>query len=118
MTEWTLGYVAEAVVFMAGLIGGLGVLYSTLKKWLAKIIEDQTKAIVKELESLNKRLDIQDLETTKNFLVQVISDVRKGENISETERQRFYEQYEHYITKGGNTYVKTEVEKLQSKGLI
>ena len=118
MTEWTLGYIAEAIVFMAGLIGGLGVLYSTLKKWLAKVIEQQTEAIVTELESLNKRLDIQDLETTKNYLVQFISEVRRGEVINEAERQRFYEQYEHYLEKGGNTYIKTEVEKLRKKELI
>lgn len=119
MADWTLGYVAEIVIFLGGLIAGLTYLYAVLKKWLSKIFEEQNKEMRERLDEINKRLDIMDKETTKNYLVQFLSEVKRGEKINETERQRFYEQYHHYTEDlKGNTYIKTEVEKLQKKGLI
>ena len=118
MTEWTLGYIAEGVVFLAGFLGALGVLNSTLKKWLSKVMKEQTKAISDQMTEMLAHLENLDKETTKNYLVQFISEVKRGETINETERQRFYEQYGHYIDLKGNTYIKTEIEALQKKGLI
>ena len=118
MTEITLGQIAEAITLLVGLFTGIGYLHMTLKKWLKKIMDEQTKTIDKKIDELNSRLDSIDLETTKNYLVQFISEVKRGETINDTERQRFYEQYEHYLASGGNTYIKTEVEDLRKKGYI
>lgn len=119
MTEWTLGYMAEIVIFLGGLIAGLTYLYATLKKWLTKVFEEQNTEMKKRLDEIDNRLDTMDKETTKNYLVQFMSEVKRGEIINETERQRFYEQYHHYVKElDGNTYIKTEVENLQKKGLI
>ena len=119
MADWTLGYVAEIVIFLGGLIAGLTYLYATLKKWLSKVFEEQSIEMKKRLDEIDRRLDTMDKETTKNYLVQFLSEVKRGEKINETERQRFYEQYHHYTEDlKGNTYIKTEVEKLQKKGLI
>lgn len=118
MNDWTLGYISEMIVFLGGLVAGLKYLDTTLKKWLAKVINDHNKNLNERLDEIDKRLDRMDIESTKNYLVQFISDVKRGEMISETERQRFYEQYEHYREKGGNTYIKTEVESLQEKKMI
>lgn len=118
MTAITLGQIAEALTLLVGLFTGIGYLHMTLKKWLKKIMDEQTKSIDTKIDELNKRLDLIDLETTKNYLVQFISEVKRGETISETERQRFYEQYEHYLASGGNTYIRTEVEALQKKGYV
>ena len=118
MSDWTLGYIAEGVVFLAGFLGALGVLNSTLKKWLSKVMSEQTKAISDQMNQMLVHLDNIDKETTKNYLVQFISEVKRGEMINETERQRFYEEYEHYIDLKGNTYIMTEIEALKKKGMI
>lgn len=118
MTDWTLSYIAELVVFLGGLISGLTYLSKTLRKWLSKVIDEQNQNMNKRLDEIDSRLNSIDLETTKNYLVQFISEVKRGEIINETERQRFYEQYEHYTIAGGNTYIKAEVESLKKKGMI
>lgn len=118
MSDWTLSYIAEMVVFLGGLVSGLTYLSTTLRKWLSKIIDEQNTNMSKRLDEIDMRLNNIDLETTKNYLVQFISEVKRGEIINDTERQRFYEQYEHYTDAGGNTYIKAEVESLQKKGMI
>lgn len=38
--------------------------------------------------------------------------------MSETEAERFWEQYEHYKASGGNTYIKNRIERLQAEGKL
>ena len=38
--------------------------------------------------------------------------------ILDAEKQRFWEEYEHYISAGGNSYIKEWVDRLKKKGLI
>lgn len=110
MENITLEFVGEFVAFLVALVGGLGYLNRTLKGWLSKLIKE-------EFDSVNQRLDRVDMEACKNFLVRVIPDIEDG-TIDETEKQRFYEQYEHYLEMGGNTYIKHKVEVLQKEGKI
>lgn len=110
MEHITLEFVGEFVAFLVALIGGLGYLSTTLKKWLTNLMKG-------EFDNLNKRLDQVDMEACKNFLVRVLADIEKG-SVNETEKERFYEQYEHYLNMGGNTYIKHKVEILQKEGKI
>lgn len=110
MENITLEFVGEFVAFLVALVGGLGYLNRTLKGWLSKLIKE-------EFDSVNQRLDRVDMEACKNFLVRVIPDIEDG-TIDETEKQRFYEQYEHYLEMGGNTYIKHKVEVLQKEEKI
>lgn len=119
MSDWTIVNVAEIVTFIGGLIAGLTYLNSILRKWLLKIVDEYNAELAKTLIEINFRLDKMDKEATKNYLVQFISEVRRGESINETERQRFYEQYQHYTEDlKGNTYIKQEIENLIQKGYI
>ncbi|MBQ6313974.1 MAG: hypothetical protein IJI11_00050 [Mogibacterium sp.] len=59
-----------------------------------------------------------DLETCKNFLVRCLADFEKGVVLSAVEKQRFWEEYEHYIKNGGNTYIKEWTEKLKKEDRI
>lgn len=119
MSDFTLVNLAEIVTFLGGLIAGLTYLNKTLKKWLTTVFKEQFGQIDKRFGEIENRLDKSDKEATKNYLVQFISTVKRGEIISETEKQRFYEQYEHYTEDlDGNSYIKSEVEALKSKGYI
>lgn len=110
MENITLEFVGEFVAFLVALVGGLGYLNRTLKGWLSKLIKE-------EFDSVNNRLDRVEMEACKNFLVRVIPDIEDG-TIDETEKQRFYEQYERYLEMGGNTYIKHKVEVLQKEEKI
>ena len=61
----------------------------------------------------------EDKEKTKNFLVARLNEIENGETWSEIERQRFYEQYDHYTNDlNGNTYIKKAVEVHEAEGKI
>lgn len=111
MQSLTLQRIYDNIVFIVALCGGMYALYRGVKRGIKKLLEE-------EFEALNKRIDSIDMETTKNFLVRFLADVEKGTVVTEIERERFWEQYEHYLKMDGNSYVKEWVAKLQKKGWL
>ena len=118
MENITLGQIAAAVGLIGILIGGYKALQKNIREGLQKIVSDLLKPITDSINQINVRLDKVDMESTKNFLVRCLSDVEKGEKMTEVEAERFWEQYEHYTSAGGNTYIKIKVEDLRDKGRI
>ena len=111
MSELTLNQIAADVGVIVAIVGGFGLLYTKLKSALEKIVSDQLKPIAEQLNKV-------DMETCKNFLVRCISDIERGDQMSETEIERFKEQYDHYVKNGGNTYIKDKVDKLKADGKL
>jgi hypothetical protein len=118
MTKLTINDISTLIVFLVGLIGGIGYLHKSLKKWLEELLDDKFKALGTKINNLECKVDKVDMETCKNFLVRFLADVEKGDSVSDIEKQRFWEEYEHYISTGGNSYVKEWVEKLKKKGQL
>ena len=118
MENITLGQVAAGIGLLAGIIVGGKVLLDNLKDGISKVIEEQLKPIKDSIFEMNQRLDVVDLEACKNFLVRCIADAERGQEMSETESERFWEQYDYYIKSGKNTYIKNKVEKLKKEGKI
>ena len=118
MEQITLGEIGIAVAFLVALISGLGYLVTQVKKWITKLLEQQFQEIYDRIDNLQKQMEIVDMESTKNYLVGFLSDVEKGAMIDEIQKERFYEQYEHYQKAGGNSYIKQKVEQLQSKNYL
>ncbi len=114
----TLGQIAAAFLFISGLIVACGTIYHFIKKALNKLFEGQIQEFDKRMNTLEKRIDRVDLESCKNYLVNFLSDVERGKELDEIELERFYEEYEHYIDAGGNSYIKHKVEKLKSEGKL
>jgi len=110
MDNISIDLVGQFLGFLVAFVGGLGYLNKTLRSWLTKLIREEISGIKDHLQEV-------DLNACKNFLVKMIPDIESGE-IDEVQKQRFYEQYEHYLSMGGNTYIKNKVENLQKKGLI
>ena len=118
MENITLGQIAAAIGIIGVIYGGYRALSKNIKEGIEKCVTDLLKPINDSINQLSHRIDKVDMETTKNFLVRCLSDVEKGEKMSEIEAERFWEQYEHYIASGGNTYIKNKVVKLQEEGKI
>lgn len=115
MEHITIGQIAEAVALLVGLIGGLTFLHVQLKKWVSDLLKDEFKEVNKKLDAVTAGLDEVDLENCKNFLVVILADIEKGNPLDEIEKERFWEEYGHYIDKGGNSYIKTKVERLKAE---
>lgn len=115
MQNITIGQIATAVAFLVALFTGLGYLAKEMKKMLTQALKDEFKPINQKIDTLESKLNSVDMESCKNFLVRFLSDVEKGVDIDEIERERFWEEYEHYQKIGGNSYIKKKVEKLKDR---
>lgn len=82
------------------------------------IVHTVKKAIEKGFEPINKKIDEVDINATKNYLVTQIAEIERGSSLDEISKERFFEQYEHYISKGGNSYIKHKVERLKKEGKL
>ena len=114
----TLTQIGAAIGLIAVIVGGYKKLYDAIKSSLGEIVAKQMEPINESIIEINQRLNSVDMQATKNFLVRCISDMERGEKMSETEAERFWEQYDYYIKSGGNTYIKNKVEKLQKEGRL
>ena len=119
MENITLGQVLAGGAFLIALIGG----WIQLKKWtttaVKEILKDELKGIKDDIARLHSEIKKEDKEKTKNFLVSRLADAERGQEWSDIERQRFYEQYDHYSKDlNGNTYIKTATELLEQSGKI
>lgn len=118
MESITLGEISLAVTFVVGLIAGIGYLRAHLKDWVGQSVRDQFVTMQTSIDQINRRLDDVDMENTKNFLVSVIATVEKGGWLDDIETERFWEEFEHYSSIGGNSYIKRKIEQLKADGKI
>ena len=118
MDQITLGQIGLTITFFAGIISAGGILYSWIKKRLDKLFEKQLEAFDLRIKTLEDRVEAVDMENCKNYLVSFLSDIDKGKHPDEIEMERFYEQYSHYESHGGNSYIKHKVEKLKKDGKL
>lgn len=65
------------------------------------------------IEQINK---VQ-LDNCKNYIVQQISAADRRE-LSAAEKERYWENYDTYISLGGNSYIHSETERLKKEGKI
>ena len=119
MENVTLGYLATGLAFIVG----FGLSYTQIKKWTVQAIKgtlkDELEAIKSDISDLSAEIKKEDKEKTKNFLVSMLADIERGVEWGDIERQRFYEQYDHYSKDlNGNTYIKTAVEQYEQSGKI
>lgn len=118
MENLTLGQVAVAVAFLGALIAGVKYLLAEAKTWITESMKKQMDAFSVKIEALEDKISDVDMQTCKNYLVVRIAEVENGKKPTEVEKERFYEQYEHYIKIGGNSYIKKKVEQLESEGKL
>ena len=100
MENITLGDIATWAAFIVALGGSV-----------AAIIKGVQKVVEKLLLPLS-------LDNAKNYLVPFLSKVERGEPVDEIELERFHEEYQFYTEKGGNSYIRSRVEKLKKAGKL
>lgn len=118
MEGLTLGQIGAAITFIVGLISGVAYLSSMSRRWIRLVLDEKIREVDTKLNEIATRIGQVDMESCKNYLVQVLSSVEKGNTLDEIEKERFYEQLQHYQNIGGNSYIKRKVEELKSKNMI
>jgi hypothetical protein len=107
METITLGDIQSWLGFLLALGASVGAIVHFVKKAI--------KAVIKPLED---KIDAYGSDNAKNYLVPFLSKVERGEPIDEIELERFHEEYEFYLKHGGNSYVKSRVDKLIKEGKL
>lgn len=118
MEEITMADVGLLVAYLVALITGIGFLLSKTKGWIKDSLKDEFEPINKNIKDMRDEVQQVDLNACKNFLVRSLGDIEKGVPLDEIEKERLWEQYEHYQKIGGNSYIKRKVEHLQEEGKI
>lgn len=117
--DLTLGEISVAILFIVGLIGGVNYLKNAIKESIKKFLDDQFKGINGKLDTMQSSIRTLDVQVTKNFLVRYLSDVEREDVIYDAEKQRFWEEYDHYIKDlGENSFIKEWVHNLQKDGKL
>ena len=98
------------VEIIVALIAGI----STLIVGIINLIAN--KKNVKK-EDLFKAIDKVELNNCKNYLVQQISATDRRE-LSQAEKERYWENFDTYSDLGGNSYIHSETERLKKEGKL
>ena len=118
MGNWTVEQIATAIALLVAVVSGATYLTKQVKTWIEKLLDSKFKDLNTRIDSIESKVDKIDMETCKNFLVRFLADVENGSYILDAEKQRFWEEYEHYLSAGGNSYVKEWVDKLKKGGKL
>lgn len=115
----TLLDISVIVLFIVGLIRGVQELKKSIKEFLEKLLADQFKGVNSKLTEMQTTMTSLDVQSCKNFLVRYLADIERGNFIYDSERQRFWEEYDHYIDDlHGNSYIKEWVARLKEEGKL
>lgn len=68
-------------------------------------------------EDLIEQINKVELNNCKNYIVQQISAADRRD-LSAAEKERYWENYDTYISLGGNSYIHSETERLKKEGKI
>ncbi len=114
MDQITLGQLEAWAVFILGLGCAVAGIITGVKKVLKALFKEQMETIDQRLDQQAAQIKKIDLENCKNFLVSYLAKVEHEGPADEIETQRFWEEYEHYIQGGGNSYIRQKVDKLKA----
>lgn len=118
MEALTLSDISATLTFILALGGSVAAIIAGVKKALKGLFKEQMTEINRRLDKQEESIKKIDLENCKNFLVSYLAKAEGDGAHDEIETQRFWEEYEHYISQGGNSYIKEKVSKLKAQGKL
>jgi len=72
----------------------------------------------KKMDPLVKRIEELDMSQCRQVLIDTLSDIENNIPKNSMQISRLYELYDHYISKGGNSYIHETWERLKKNGKI
>lgn len=106
---------AVASIIVA-LIGFAGIVVQTLIAYYSnKKIKKQSDIS----ENIDKKIIEVSIDICKNYLVDNIAAMQKGEALTESQKERFFEEYDKYTNEyHQNSYIHSSVEALKKEGKL
>jgi len=119
MSELTLGGLQASLALIASIITALGVIGGVVafvaKKWLTSAL----KPLESKIDDLGEAIDEVGLSDCKNFIVNALETIERGDTLSEIAKERFEENYKIYTEKfKRNGYVRARVEEYRQNGKL
>lgn len=118
MEDWTVGQIIGTLTLIAGGLTALGVITKKACGMIAKYLQAQLAPINTKLDKLSHQTTENDKNRAMDFIVRFLADVEQGATIDAEEKRRFYENYDLYVSLGGNSYIHSKVERLQKEGKL
>ena len=118
MENWTVGQILATLTAIAGGLTALGVIMKKAGGAITKWLQLQLAPINTKLIELSDQTTENDKNRAMDFIVRFLADVEQGATIDEEEKKRFWENYDLYISLGGNSYIHSKVERLKKEGKI
>lgn len=112
MENITLGQIALGLAFIVGLWASIDQITKKVSKAFDDSLEKKLKPLEDKIDKLDKKIDGVDLNATKNFLLARIEEA-KSSDLDDITRERVYEEYQHYVSLGGNSFISTEIDHLK-----
>jgi len=115
----TLGEIATALAFIAGIITACTVIIKLAAKLFTKTLQNALKPTNEKLDKLGSDIEAVGLSDCKNFIVNCLEVIERGEELSEIAKERFEENYAKY--RGhykANGYIKARVEEYRKAGKL
>jgi len=113
-----IGIAVAAIAGLVGFIKGIEYLIGEMSRAASKWLEKGLEPINRKLDSIDKRVETNELESDKTILVRFLADIKNGEKLTDIETERLHETYQRYTQLGGNSYIHTEWERLKKEGKI
>jgi len=119
MQDVTLGQINTIILFSSGFVSAVVVLLAYLKKGLRNALKEDFDSIKDELSILRKDINEIGISDCKNFLINCYAKIEKGQELDETEKERYSECYDLYTNKyHKNSYIHSKHEKLVKEGKL
>ena len=115
----TLEQISAGLLFIVALIGGVKYLKKEIVNFLDKLLDSKFKTTNGKIDDLAGALRTLDIQTTRNFLVRYLADIERGQYIYDSEKQQFWNEYDHYIKElKENSFISKWVERLEEQGKL
>lgn len=115
----TLEQISAGLLFIVALIGGVKYLKKEIVNFFDKLLDSKFKTTNGKIDDLAGALRTLDVQTTRNFLVRYLADIERGQYIYDSEKQQFWNEYDHYIKElKENSFISKWVERLEDEGKL
>lgn len=106
MEQITIGQIFSIFAVLAGAIGSIGIVVGAIVKFWKWVNKKEMNPILEEInklsskmdnnyKNLNEKIDSLEINQCKDAIIDFISDVKSGKNVSSKE-ERAYEAYDKY----------------------
>ncbi len=116
--QLTIGELKDFILGLVALIGAISAVVVYVKKGLTEMFRDEFSKINDNFENLDKEIKELQKTTARNYLSLFLSELERGEDVSDDEYKTFYANLEAYEKQGGDGYIHAWVDNLVKAGKL